>query len=1636
MNFLHAPWLFALLGIAVPIVLHLQRKRTRTLDWAAMRFLQKSLIHRRRGLTLEQLALLACRCLLLATFVLAIANPWSPYPYQASSLVAIALTAIAIIALAWAVVSNAQPWFRLLAGIAAFTTIGLAVMIAWSTDQTLQTTWDSPRDVVFIIDGSDSMGLRPTDKENLPSYDEVDTSPKKTLSHFKRALLEAESILEKLPNESTVAVLVTGGVSRQTNVHLQKNLQAARDQMRSSKPTTGQSNLPVAIDQAKAILKRGKNAKQQIVVFTDDQSTNWQSLQDHASPGDSSTTDVRLIGRVFNLPDGRLNLAVTRLEIDDRSLRTGEKLSLRIEVLNGGTHLVQTATCDILLNDVVVETKSLNRLEPGLSHILAAEIPLAKPGAHIVSARVNLADDIAGDNRFDRAFAVLPPMTVLVVDGSTTPSRSRRTATYVGLALGGRAINAETIAAAQLSQVDDLHRYETVILCDVPWLNETVAQKLGQYVASGGGLMLLIGRQCETDFYNQWQFENKRVMPLPLINFASQPLVDNESYSVDVTSITHKPLLKLVESGEHDFTQWTATNFWKLGQQDDSAASVTVRFNSGDPLLVVQSIGRGRVLVQTTSPEPSQNNFINRVSFPVWMHLLTRDLADGELTRLHQKQSLQWTVDLPTESSSDTTKDANEPHTFELKTAGDDPRQAIGTKIDDRWAVELGSGNMPGRYELSGRVETKLGPSPWPLTIERFAGEADLSAAKPQELNSLAQQIGLKLVNDKFEMHSFASGAPEVIRWWRHFAFTALLLVAVESILLMWVRSRRTERLDATSEVSWGNRLVVPLWIAIAWAGFWSVWTQVWQLAGQITQATLDQPSTWIAPLAATLCCVVAWTYSSDRWPARFTLPTLMKASRMLLIGLLGFILLEPSYSGEDETTQRRQVIVLWDRSDSMHLPISNALGKLGQPINQPDASVGNASSVISRDSVAKDLLWAGFQNQAALMADLKSNFDVLLYEFETSPRLLSDESRLVDPFGSPWSKTTDLAAALQGTLTNVPLNEISGVIILTDGCDHSTASHNPSVVGLSRQNIPVHSIVLGDQSLIKDIGVATIQTASQVFVGDQVTVRATIKADQLVGYAAHVKFLRDGEVLKTQLLQIPNDHYRTTVEFQDDPPKTAFHQYGIEVERLGDESNVLNNRALASVKVTSDRLRLLLIEQRPRWEFRYLKNLFAGRDRNVSLQHALLSPDRLAGVPDPFPIAASASRAFDDCEANQLPESEQDWLKFDVIVLGDVDPDELDESTLQTLDKFVRVRGGTLIVIAGQQAMPHRYLDTPLANLLPVQRSTSQAKSVESGYRIQLTDDGDRSPMLQNPYNDQNALSVWKTLPRLHWRHPMAIAKPGATVLAWADESTNPPNLNTVDQEDVAIRARQQALILWHRFGGGRVLQMNFDQTWRLRFWNGDKHHHDFWGRVVRWATEDRLGMGTELVRLGIDKIDCAPGDDLNVKVRLVDDQVENANKTDASLSLYRDDVLVEEFELQEVVDTGGLLHAQITAPDQPGRYRVQVNGATVDKLLKIENLENQNVFAEFTVAASAIQGESQDIVASLAAVTPLANMTRGRVVGPENAQQILEHLGPKSIYRRDRWTVPLWNSWPLVSLFFFLLGGEWMTRRWCGLI
>jgi len=652
-------------------------------------------------------------------------------------------------------------------------------------------------------------------------------------------------------------------------------------------------------------------------------------------------------------------------------------------------------------------------------------------------------------------------------------------------------------------------------------------------------------------------------------------------------------------------------------------------------------------------------------------------------------------------------------------------------------------------------------------------------------------------------------------------------------------------------------------------------------------------------------------------------------------------------------------------------------------------------------------------------------------------------------PAGPVGTQGTDLARAIEKVSREMSGKQLAGVVMLLDGRHNAPRRVEPLAAQLGLQKVPLCSIVMAPSRPPCDAAVLHVRAPQTVTERDKFLIDAHLKLDGLAGRDVEVALHDAKRHVATQTIHVPaNVHsYRPSVQFSDEPKGAGLHTYSVRVKQAEQEVFSANNEYPLTISVTKDRVRLLLVEDRPRWEFRYIKNIFADRDRNVKLQYVVLHPDRIEGWAPRRKVHASASRPAGQVEATHLPADPAEWLKFDVIVLGDVPRGSLSDEQIDTLRRFVTARGGTLVVIAGPNHMPHAYADTSLAEVLPVTFAPSPAPvggAGRAGVRIALTAAGrDHSVMFQKIEPDENQ-KVWDGVPEIYWRHPTAKAKEGTTVLAFAmppspPEFLRPPSGQTQPNEtDAAEREakrrqfeRDHALVVLHQVAAGRVMMLNTDRTWRLRYRVGDTHHHRFWGQVMRWATADKLRAGTDFVKLGTDRTRYEPDRAVRVRAKIVQVDLAPVVSENVAVKVFAGDRLVLRRKLEYRPDSPGLYEAELPA-FASGTYRVELEAPEAEPILAADKVKK--VVAEFSVDPVS-SAEELELSADRGLLRRLANLTGGVVVEPHQAHEVTAALGPKSLIRRERREYRLWDSWPLLVLVVLVAAVEWTLRKRVGL-
>ena len=133
------------------------------------------------------------------------------------------------------------------------------------------------------------------------------------------------------------------------------------------------------------------------------------------------------------------------------------------------------------------------------------------------------------------------------------------------------------------------------------------------------------------------------------------------------------------------------------------------------------------------------------------------------------------------------------------------------------------------------------------------------------------------------------------------------------------------------------------------------------------------------------------------------------------------------------------------------------------------------------------------------------------------------------------------------------------------------------------------------------------------------------------------------------------------------------------------------NNSRAQRLKVIDAKIKVLLVDQSPRWEFRYLQAMLM-RDRRVELKCLLVEGDR------------AITRTPDSPYLPEFPARRDELFSYDLVILGDVDPKVLNAQHQDNLNKLVSDFGGGLLVVAGKRFMPSHYRRSAIDKLLPVE--------------------------------------------------------------------------------------------------------------------------------------------------------------------------------------------------------------------------------------------------------------------------------------------------------------------------------------------
>lgn len=651
----------------------------------------------------------------------------------------------------------------------------------------------------------------------------------------------------------------------------------------------------------------------------------------------------------------------------------------------------------------------------------------------------------------------------------------------------------------------------------------------------------------------------------------------------------------------------------------------------------------------------------------------------------------------------------------------------------------------------------------------------------------------------------------------------------------------------------------------------------------------------------------------------------------------------------------------------------------------------------VSRSRLAEGLLTQG---EPCVFEEVAEKAEVRCFRFGESLEAL-DRSRIgqgLDSAAGPSqglaassaSNVTCLAAAVQNAVDRFSGRPIAGVVLLTDGACNAGADPLRVAQQMGDRGVPLYPIGVG-LARPDDLDLAGLIVQEVVFADDLVPLRVQVDSHGYEKRTAVLAIELEGAEVARKSIVLSGRPQLEELSFKAGSTSGAA-TLEVTVSPLPDEASIENNTIRTSIRVVDEKIKVVCIEGSPRWEYRYLRAVLK-RDPRLDPTFITTEGDR---------DLARASKEH----IGRFPDDEARAFDYDLVILGDVQASVFTPTQLSLMERLVRERGASLVMLAGHKHAPVEYLDTPLAAALPVRIEQGQWEEVGQDVHPVLTDEGRQGTVMTLEEVEAKNAALWANVKPLVRVAPLVGPKPGAKVLAQLSDSTQ--------------WSEPYPLVAWQRYGAGKTMFVGTDRLWRLRSGEGDVYHARFWGQTIQFLTLSRLLGENRRIRLTVAPAQIPLGASVDLYAHVVDELYQPlvAPAFRVEVAPLDDESESETVQLQPVPGAEGLYHTALV-PGLPGRYQVAAG-------------EADRLFANTVqLTVNARTAERVDVAMREDLLRQMADLSGGRYFTVSDLPLLPDVLPVRTATETVQKPVEVCDHWLVLVLFVGIVGIEWMWRR-----
>lgn len=613
----------------------------------------------------------------------------------------------------------------------------------------------------------------------------VDDSPSMTVRNergefFAQAKEAASHILDLMKDGDEAYLIKLSEVRRSnewTPAHAAAPLKKSLEQLACSQQTAPFRD---ALGVAAKLLSESKNFNQEVYLITDAQATQFKSALDSTDLFDDVVklflADVRT-GTTNDIE----NAGIVSAEITSKLITYGKPVTLEASVRNAGPSAIRNSVVSVYLDGARVVQHSI---DAGAHSSANTRLSISPKRRGILHGYLHLEDD-AFELDNTRYFALNVPNSIRVL--SVGDTRLASLALTLDKDSGAAGLfSVDQIPESQLSS-RDLNKYDVVMLAGVKDFSGPEAERIGQFVSAGGGLLMFAGKEMDLSNYNSVLFPKLGIppaQPSPPSATTADPAT-RSFLSFAKVEFEHPLIAGLFEQQSAKKTNPTIESpkvYTAIVPQTGARGNSIISLSNGTSFLTEYRRGAGRVLLFSVEAGMTWSDFPLKGLFVPLLYRSGLYLAQNQtVPSFIVGDEMKVSVRLRNRTDKDS---------YVLRSPSGIDERIVPQFTSSTGMATFTSPNSSeaGIYELRKTSGSKDGELLQALAVNIAPEETDLQHASDAEMNNFFGRVGLLPAQVKKVVVSENIDAAILesrfgVELWKYFIGLALLFAVAEMAL-------------------------------------------------------------------------------------------------------------------------------------------------------------------------------------------------------------------------------------------------------------------------------------------------------------------------------------------------------------------------------------------------------------------------------------------------------------------------------------------------------------------------------------------------------------------------------------------------------------------------------------------------------------------------------------------------------------------------------------------------------------------------------------------------------------------------------------------------------------------------------------